>query len=952
MARPSAELVQRVIAAFRTGEDVDYFFDQLSSPDWIAPLADAGLFGEPPPLIKVDGGFQLPTWSASRYLVRMAAQAPGSVLEIVRAFPDSDNTRVRQDVIDILNEVPPALAVEFVAKVASWVGDRIQLLLPTKAATLMRRLSLAGYSEAALTLASKLFALHPDNPEQPADLDISFPVEPVPAIDAYEYERLLEESVGDLVAGSGFAAFALLADLLDQAMAICASGFNDDRHDYSSIWRKAIESHGQDQIPSPRDSLVSAVRDAGTQVAKTGRSALEDVYAALWACDWSIHRRIAIEVARQAAPKRSALVSRILLDHAIVFDVWILHEYWNLLHDRFGGLTAQQQARFIWIVHEGPAIYSDPEGPYGEDTAAALEAWQVSLLNAIAEQLTGDDLAWYQRLVGDGRLSEHPDLTSYSSGMWIGPTSPISDDEFARMSLDELLRFLETWEPEAGWAKPSREGLGRALTAAASQAPEQFAKHALKFRDLDPTYVNAFLSAFREAVGNGVKFDWRPVLELAKWVVGQDREIPERQSEYSDLDPGWVWTRSTIAHLLDVGFNLGQAEMPISHRDLAWSVLVPLTEDPHPTPSDESRYGGTNMDASTLAINTVRGEAIEATIKYALWVYRHLEADGVSSNFDAIPEARSVLETHLNTTIDPSYAVHSMYGQWFPWLHLIDAAWTQDHLGQIFPVKEDHYLYWEAAWEAYITFAQPYNSVFEPLRSTYEVAVDRIGRQSPDRKHPLLEPDRIGQHLIIFYLRGLMELDDPLLRKFFEDAPPTVRGSTVRFVGRNLYVITGNEVHSHVPPLEGVIIDRARALWLSRRSEAESDRGVAQLREELIQFGWWFVAPSLAPDWALDQLQFVLERTGSIEAGHLVVVRLAELVNVAPADVLRSAQMMIRSDKDGWIVTGWKESIMDILRFGLASDRADVRRMAEDVTHELGTKGYRQFRDLLDGPTE
>jgi len=951
MASPSAELLQRIFAAFRTGEDVDYFFDQLSSPDWIAPLAEAGLFREPPPPIEVDGGFQLPTWSASRYLVRVAAQAPGSVLEVVRALPDSDNTRVRQDVIDILNEVPPALAVEFVKKVVPWVGDRFQLLLPTKAAILMRRLALAGYSEAALTLTTKLFALQPDERERPPDFDISFPAEPVPAIGTYEYERLIEDSVGDLVTGSDFAAFALFAELLDKAMAISASGFSDDRHDYSSIWRKAIEPHEQDQMPSPMNSLVSAVRDSGTQVARAGRGELEDVYAALWAYDWSIHRRIAIEVARQAAPKRSALISRILLDQAVVFDIWLLHEYWNLLHDRFGGLTARQQVRIIEIVREGPADYSDTEGPYDEDIAAALETWQVRLLNAIAEHLTGDDLAWYQRLVGDGRLSEHPDLTSCSSGMWTGPTSPVSDNEFAGMSLDELLGYLETWQPEEGWAKPSREGLGRALTAAVSQSPERFAEHALKFRDLDPTYVNAFLSAFREAVGKGVQFDWRPVLELAKWVVDQDREIPERHSGYGDLDPGWVWTRSTIAHLLDVGFNHGQTEIPIAHRELAWSVLVPLTEDPHPTSSDESRYGGTNMDPSTLAINTVRGEAIEATIKYALWVYRHLEADGVSSDFNASPEARAVLEAHLDTTVDPSYAVHSMYGHWFPWLHLIDAAWTRDHLEQIFPVEEDKYLYWEAAWEAYLSYSQPYNSVYEILRSTYEVAVDRIGRQSPDRKHSLLEPDRIGQHLMIFYLRGLMDIDDPLLRYFFEVAPPALRGSTVRFVGRDLYVITDNEVHSHVRPLEDVIVDRAKALWLSRRSEAEGHRNVAELREELVQFGWWFVAPSLAPHWALDQLQFVLENTGSIEAGHLVVVRLAELVDVGPADVLRSIQLMVRGDKDGWIISGWNDSVMDILRFGLASDRADVRQLAEDVTHELGTKGYRQFRDLLDGPT-
>jgi len=31
------------------------------------------------------------------------------------------------------------------------------------------------------------------------------------------------------------------------------------------------------------------------------------------------------------------------------------------------------------------------------------------------------------------------------------------------MPLQELIGFLETWEPERSWMSPSREGLGRAL---------------------------------------------------------------------------------------------------------------------------------------------------------------------------------------------------------------------------------------------------------------------------------------------------------------------------------------------------------------------------------------------------------------------------------------------------------------------------------------------------------
>jgi len=52
-------------------------------------------------------------------------------------------------------------------------------------------------------------------------------------------------------------------------------------------------------------------------------------------------------------------------------------------------------------------------------------------------------------------------------------------------------------------------------------------------------------------------FPWKPLLELAKWVVDHPvtAATEEAAPEAEDRDPGWTWTRSEIASLLASGFN-------------------------------------------------------------------------------------------------------------------------------------------------------------------------------------------------------------------------------------------------------------------------------------------------------------------------------------------------------------------------------------------------------------
>jgi hypothetical protein len=768
-------------------------------------------------------------------------------------------------------------------------------------------------------------------------------------IGSYEYESLLRKTRSALIVGTGMAGLEFFVTLLSGSLAMRETESGEELVDYSWSWRPAIEDNPQNSFPSTKSLIVSAVRDSALELARHSPESLDQVVGLLEAQRWPVMKRIALEVLRQVAPSRSAAVSLRLLSTDWMFDIQLHHEYWSLLRDRFPRLGPKQRQALLDIIKVGPPIYRDPDGPFADDSVVALECWQVRLLAAIADYLDADDRAWLADLVSKGRLSEHPDLLSWTTGVMTGPNSPLDAAELQALSDDEILEYLRGWRPSSGFMAPSPEGLGRAIGAAVKDDPGRFAALAEQMFDVDPTYVNALLSAFRELASTKQAFSWGPILRLAGWVVRQPREVPERVSEYGDRDYGWTWTRSTIGHLLYAGLNSYEGSLELDDRSLVWSILEPLTHDPNPSPAEEEEFGGSNMDPTMLAINSVRGQAVHAVVKYALWVYGDFEArdEAATFSFDSIPEVRSVLIARLSDD-EPSLAVRSVFGQWLPWLHLMDPQWTSHQLNAILPPDSEDALYWEASWDSYISHCPPFNDMFELLRLEYARAIARLNDPTGDRRRPMMAVEQLVQHLATFYMRGLIQINDPLLTDFFNTAPEELRASALRFVGRNLYLIEQGAVKSLPDGVAPEIVERAEALWSERLDAARGSReGGHEFAKEMEQFGWWFVAPVVDELWALDQLAAALELTGHVDSSHLVVPRLVDLMPGHSTEVLRCLKLMVRGEPEGWGVSSWSDSIAEILRIGLRSTDRTIRDESVSLTHELGARGFREFRDLL-----
>jgi hypothetical protein len=959
---PTPEQIERAIAEMKKlYANYEYFFEQNESPDWIQPLSEKGFFTDPPKPKDENGYRSFPLWPESQYLVRMAGKAPDLVGAILKKLPATENIYVHADLVQAAIALPGPTAVELSAAEAKWIQSHGQLLwlLPDRYADLVVALTNKGETKAAFRLARALLDVLPDPRfADKSNEDFAFlRPHPIGRMDQWEYEQAVKKVRPALQAADSARTMRLFTDLLYDAMRLGEPPSEPEpEKDHSYIWRSAIEDHAQNEpAQEVSDVLIETVRNTAEEIIRADPPKLASVVEELEGRKRFIFTRLSLHLLALFGEHAPDLVKARLGGWELLDEVGLRHEYARLAQSHFKDLGADDQEKLLANLKSPPDMENfrrnfvamTGRAATDDDVARAKRGWELEKLAIFRGVLPAKWQARYEELTGGGAEPKHPDFPTYHESGWVGPTSPRSAADMAVMPPDELIGYLNNWEaPKGDPFADSYEGLGRQLSAAVAQDPERFAEFAHRFRGLDPTYVRSVLDGFENALRQNKAFPWTHVLELAEYVTAQpiERDEAPEGAALAERDPGWRWARGAVADVLEEGFGRQDAAtIPIDLRDSAWRSLRIVTEDPDPTPAHEARYGGSNMDPLTLSLNTTRGKAMQAVIRYALWVRRDDEKnhpERVEHGFDAMPEAREVFEAHLDPAKDPSLAVRAVHGQWFPWLVLIDPKWASAHVEAVFPGDQTELR--EAAWEAYLT-NQPYDNVVTVLEPRYRASIDELpGVAEKTEKRRFIDPaEKLAEHVMILYWRGKLGWDDEnsLVARFFEVAPERVRLEALEFIGRSLY--NGGAL------LTEAQANRLRELWHRRFEALKADPD--KHRDEAGAFGWWFASKhdALPADWLLDELLKILESGAPIDAPHLVIERLADLAPKWPGKAIHAFHLMIPVQKEPGLLYGWHEQVKRLVSAVLASDDNTAKKEAERTLNELAARGYREFDDLL-----
>ncbi|MDE2795299.1 MAG: hypothetical protein OXL34_10815 [Gemmatimonadota bacterium] len=955
---PNPATVAKALELIEQGaENHSYFFSKLKSPEWIEPLVEAGFFKDPPPPRKHGDYVSYPTWPESKYLKRMAPVAPTRVADVVGQLPDTDNISVHEDLARAAISLEAKSMARWATREARWISrqQHIQFPLGEALGAVIERLAKLGKTGAALELARSLLAIRcvvdsdrpgfvrePPQPYgsglegsngEPADeehREISELAASVVAqlssrivgqLSSYEYREFVDRHVPALLTHGGIKTFEMLCDLLEEAVE------SDRLGRYSeSIWRPAIEPHGQNQGTDVSDSLIDAIRDASVELVDNGVT-LATVIESLARRRSPIFGRMILHLASERHEQNPELAAELAACEDHFRDERLLHEYSRLLGAVFPAMDDVSKNRVMKWISEGPAFHDSFAGDVEERRKWTIY-WQRRRLAWIHRDLDEEWKKRYTAIIAELGEPEHPDFTSYTTS-WMGPTSPVSGEELGSLSPEEIAQYVKSWQPSGDPMAPDEEGLAGILEALVAEAPSGFLEARKAFLEVPTRYVSAVLQGLSQAVRDDVSIDWAATIDLMSWIAA-------RQSNHSE----WRSVRQDCIRLLETGLRDDLIDTRL--RKAVWTIIDVAADDSDPTPEVDSQFAG---DLSTQSISTVRGNALHAVVTYSLWVYRSvMETRGARPGvlgMDRVPEVRARLERHLDPEIDPSPAIRSVYGQWFPHLVLLDEAWARRHVERIFP--DDQPELRDAAWETYLRFCRVYNLPFEMLRGQYLQAVDRLDemgeRDSTTRENI---GGFLGEHLVTMAGRGLVAWsdDDGLLRRFFENTEPEGARRPIWVIGRYL-----SDEENEIPDEAVHRFQRLADELLGLLEEAGRER-----MGHLSRLGWWFASGRFDPEWTLERLTRLLKLAGAAKPSFAVMDSLAEMSTNHPAKTFEVLSLLVKTSTDGpgrSVLVGRSEPARVILGAALAHPpTGDDARL---FIHQLGAVGHEGFRDLLEG---
>jgi hypothetical protein len=301
-----------------------------------------------------------------------------------------------------------------------------------------------------------------------------------------------------------------------------------------------------------------------------------------------------------------------------------------------------------------------------------------------------------------------------------------------------------------------------------------------------------------------------------------------------------------------------------------------------------------------------------------------------------MPEVREALEA---TVRDPVPAIRCVVGERFTTTFYFDAAWTTQHLDDIFPTCDALRAIWQASWGTFVDYSQPYDPAYEILKERYALAVARL-RDATDESRKRMGERGLGNHLASYYWRSIGgEHSHRLLLEYFEWCSPVSAGLVVHYFAQGL---EGKE------PIAPSTMTALTALWGELMAQSPS-WGEQKNRELIRQFGRWFASARFDAEWSLAELERCL-RTG---AGLLdlqdVIVHLARLAASHPAEVSVCVELVLKDDRELWRPLTWQAELASVLTTLLRSSDGAVRTRTESIVDRLVESGSLFARDLQSG---
>lgn len=938
----------------------NYFFRRLTNPGWARHLTVERFFQSPPHRqTNDDGSWTSGPWPEGDYLVLAAADEPVAVLEVLRSIPPTnDNPVVWNLAAKAARKLPPEMAACIVPRLNDALKSVPAWIFTESVSDLVVFLAESGREEAFDLAAFLLRVVDPSDVKGAEGLQFRRQTQWVfPCFVSYDEGELLAQVVGSLQASDAKRTLRLLLSKVQRIKRLA--------DDLDLVWDRRLADILTESKPDRTDMVAMVISETerlGQRLAARGEAEASWVMELIDSYDADFVTRIGYLVLSECGQHLQKRLDEVLSYDEVREPGHPATEVALLLRSQFRNASREARREYAAAVEAGPSSEALRErlrrflgrDPTEGETDDRIRSYQHRILTFfrgdIPEELR--DLA--ERLDVLNATPSPREQKLAEVGMYTGPSgwgdwrpdeSPVSEEELARSSVDEIVALLVEWRPGDGTG--SSAGLRRTLTkyATANAGTAVAVAGGAMDRGADLGFLRAVLHGINEAVDAGSEVDWNAALAVVRRIVRHVRSLDLR----TDPDLGqWRRTAGVAVRLLRIG--CGNDSTTSAHADEVWEIIVEVMAA---SAIWDVAYGDDRSLVSTLMaeLNDATGKAADAAISVALWDYRSRVGDEREASREIKAAARAAVQQQIVPVLDrwlqddgPNAAVpRAVIGRYLPQLHLLAPEWIEVHAAELFengltdPASRP-------TWTTYISRCDFYDDVFCATRSWYIKAAKgaMAWRETVvDLPHFPEITQSYGWHLIVAVLRGLVSVgdEDTLLEIAYEQLPPSDWHRAYWLIFRNWSDV------EEPPPAD--FVQRLLSLWEWRVSQLERNPDALATVEEAKELGWLFSTPHL-PD--ADRVRLGL-RTTRLAQGQLQMYSrwddMVSLAQVDPDGTYLIAEEVLRAELQADYPHVPVEDVRPFFAHVLTAGGADTQARARSLINRLGERGYR-LKDLLD----
>jgi hypothetical protein len=776
--KPSNDKVRNVLSVL-TNENEIYFFNNLENREWVTSLE--GILSPSSKNVEPDY-----FWPQGSYLSRIAKEKPDEVFQIIKPYLEnrlSKNVDVGNSILMRIFKISENFPDDknYSLKVGNAYRDYLKNSQSLNAVTnshyvkdFLNDLVRRGYEELVLEIAEELLSIKPDDQKAKFN-DFKTRFNDSANMEDYYYEEVLKVVKNSALVKSSFKLFETLCKILKNAV---DGEFAKESNQRLCFNRSAIEDHEQDQYRNAAEfKLITVIRDVAEHIFENDSKNRSKVIGILEAklsdgSDFLIFTRIILHLLRKYPEKQGSTIARHLVVKERFDNYHIHHEYYLLLKQEFKNLSAINKMKILGFINDGFEERKNTKVPDNDKAKKERDVyanrWLFDELDCINDGLSGDWKKKYQELSKEFQKKERPDLLHYVEEVeFITDHSPIAEEELAKMQIEEIIKFITSWQPKKGegFSAPNPRGLGNALEKDFEKSPKKYLDGLALFNQLsNPTYPKRLLRALAK-YPNKTEEDWIKIIELGKWIADQSTDFKNEEfsnfDSYSfDGDSHWGWCKQEFAKLISESCKSKEQNQILENlsKDVVLVLKKMILDKDAILEKWEINDNNDDDRYYSRAINSCHGEALSALIELALLEFRKNNKDYASEILTSVLDNLISKDSYLE-----GFAV---LGRYLPWINLINQKWVKDNLEAILPKKNK--ARFNAVWLTYISFVPSFDDMFDLLKDKYLLALENPTDEEKDSKRSNF---KLGESIAVFYSRGKIKLEDDILKKLFKKRP-------------------------------------------------------------------------------------------------------------------------------------------------------------------------------------